>query len=340
MVTLRLLECSRCSNHGETVDAKGHKHVCKWRDCTCRDCVSSAVRGRNYRSTVRSINGRQQARKARQARARCTSPPSEGASSGFQDGGEVAMNTQNEEGVDFEVTSKGVFRDAGPNVLAGAQPSMCSLQGLVHTDTSAQPDDSTVVNEKQDPVPTTNNETDLKAENSNDQILSSDRSVDNKEIDQSERYLNLLCRLYPNQSRRILQLILKGCDNDIVVAIESVLPNREHVFSPNGQSANEWAPISWPPSVWAPGMATSYDCTLGCQQKLHQTCTFSDQTCYNYQAKRCNESYNGLQCIQSGCDQTISKCKCFESMGACDNSQDRTTQGCLYQSCCKQNHMS
>lgn len=45
-----------------------------------------------------------------------------------------------------------------------------------------------------------------------------------------QRYLELLIRLYPEQKRSVLEMILKGCNNDIVQAIECVLPSHERAI--------------------------------------------------------------------------------------------------------------
>ena len=45
---------------------------------------------------------------------------------------------------------------------------------------------------------------------------------------QQLRHLELLCRLYPEQKRGVLELILKGCNNDVVQAIECILPSHEN----------------------------------------------------------------------------------------------------------------
>lgn len=52
---------------------------------------------------------------------------------------------------------------------------------------------------------------------------------DSEEVRRSEhmRHLNLLMRLFPEQKRNVLELILKGCGGDIVQTIECVLPSHE-----------------------------------------------------------------------------------------------------------------
>lgn len=47
---------------------------------------------------------------------------------------------------------------------------------------------------------------------------------------QQQHSLELLCRLYPEQKRGVLELILKGCNYDLVQAIECILPSHERAI--------------------------------------------------------------------------------------------------------------
>ena len=43
--------------------------------------------------------------------------------------------------------------------------------------------------------------------------------------------IELLCRLFPTQKRGVLQLIYKGCNNDLIKTIECVLPSHEKAMA-------------------------------------------------------------------------------------------------------------
>ena len=45
------------------------------------------------------------------------------------------------------------------------------------------------------------------------------------------RFMNLLTRLFPEQKRNVLELILKGCGGDVIQTIETVLPSHEEALA-------------------------------------------------------------------------------------------------------------
>ena len=68
------------------------------------------------------------------------------------------------------------------------------------------------------------------------------------------RFMNLLTRLFPEQKRNILELILKGCGGDVIQTIETVLPSHEEELARGQMLASVQCglfPVPPPPSSYS-----------------------------------------------------------------------------------------
>ena len=127
----------------------------------------------------------------------------------------------------------------------------------------------------------------------------------NNDENQTDRYLKILCRLYPYQSRHILSLILKGCDNDVIQAIESILPTHVH-------TGKEWIPRDY--------SIGSFPLGSSCDRVPHDGCTHENghQEADSVAAAESRSDFPySVQDLFSNCFGSCARPRCFHGDGCC-----------------------
>ena len=221
-------KCARCRNHGMISWLKGHKRFCKFKDCACAKCNLIAERQRVMAAQV-ALKRQQAAEDAIAMGLRCISPTSQ-LPPGPVFGDDKTVVTR--EGKKIIVKKVDKNEDSDGSMDEEDEENNDEDEQNIKKECKNKANDNKTVNSS------CSSSSSLSMNTSS---ISSNNEENKQQIIEDYRpgrfdHIEILERLFPNQKRNILELVLNGCNNDFkktvehFVSLNDTIKNQQNKF--------------------------------------------------------------------------------------------------------------